>query len=335
MIIELEYEASWRNSLLQGSNNEPLPSKGREYVGSMTALKKEGNFIQNSVSIDTVMGVLNRLIGDQRKLYQSRSDTNYYFSALEQNVSWEDQPTSVNQEVTYVRNMKGSTDENAFTGLLRTTTPIFNADYAEELWSVLWLEEHQIADFICGNLVANKKDKPEPLEVVERFASIRKLSTIPVDEKTKLALNKLEELFPKQNYPIKDNKVKVEALFCSALYIHIEKLKSRYDISSALTKTGLIRGISKANFTKKDFMAEYVATGAKKLIWGNPYVKETRVKGEGQIKNFLTKASGKLKIELNLPLEKAVELRKMIDNAGVSSFYLGKKGLAYVTQILI
>ena len=76
-------------------------------------------------------------------------------------------------------------------------------------------------------------------------------------------------------------------------------------------------------------------TGAKKLIWGNPYVKETMIKGEGKTKSLLTKASGKLSIELDIALDKAKELREMIDFAAVSSFYLGKKGIAYVTNITI
>ena len=32
-------------------------------------------------------------------------------------------------------------------------------------------------------------------------------------------------------------------------------------------------------------------------------------------------------------MKKAKEIKNMIDNAGVSSFYLGKKGLAYITDI--
>ena len=69
MKITIEYESSWRNSFLDGNNNEPLPKKGRDFVGSMTSLKKEGNFLVREITLDTVMGILNRLIGDQRKLY--------------------------------------------------------------------------------------------------------------------------------------------------------------------------------------------------------------------------------------------------------------------------
>ncbi len=73
MKITIEYEASWRNSFLDGSNNELLPQKGRKYIASIKAIDdKPENFIRRDITKDTVMGVLNRLIGDQRKLYQAR-----------------------------------------------------------------------------------------------------------------------------------------------------------------------------------------------------------------------------------------------------------------------
>ena len=50
-------------------------------------LAKAENFLQRNVSLDTVMGVLNRLIGDQRKLYQSRKSENYYFKDIEELIS--------------------------------------------------------------------------------------------------------------------------------------------------------------------------------------------------------------------------------------------------------
>ena len=44
MQIIIEYESSWRNSFLDGSNNEPLPKGGRNFIASMTTLKQEGNY---------------------------------------------------------------------------------------------------------------------------------------------------------------------------------------------------------------------------------------------------------------------------------------------------
>ncbi|MBV5301588.1 MAG: hypothetical protein J0649_07400, partial [Methylococcales bacterium] len=86
MRITIKYEASWRNSFLDGSNNEPIPKEKRGFIGSMTNLGKRNsdgqycNFIQGDITHNTVMGVLNRLIGDQRKLYQSKQCPNYFFA---------------------------------------------------------------------------------------------------------------------------------------------------------------------------------------------------------------------------------------------------------------
>jgi len=99
MKIDIEYESSWRNSFLDGSNNEPVPKKGRKYIASMTNLKNEKNFIIREISLDTVMGVLNRLIGDQRKLYQSRISENYYFSEIENDIEFNDVPSAITEEM--------------------------------------------------------------------------------------------------------------------------------------------------------------------------------------------------------------------------------------------
>lgn len=56
MRITIEYESSWLKSFLDGSNNESLPRQGRNFIGSMTALGKEGNFKTRAVTKDTVMG---------------------------------------------------------------------------------------------------------------------------------------------------------------------------------------------------------------------------------------------------------------------------------------
>jgi len=56
----------------------------------MTALKRSENFIRRNVTQNTVMGILNRLIGEQRKLYQARKDKEYYFKNMESLVTFYD-----------------------------------------------------------------------------------------------------------------------------------------------------------------------------------------------------------------------------------------------------
>ncbi len=132
MQITIEYESSWRNSFLDGSNNEALPKKGRKFIGSMTSLKQGENFIQREITLNTVMGILNRLIGDQRKLYQARNHPGYYFADIERLVRFEDKQEVNNNEIVYIRNMTGSTDQNAFTGAIKNDDVMFSADYFAE-----------------------------------------------------------------------------------------------------------------------------------------------------------------------------------------------------------
>nr|WP_275715387.1 type I-Fv CRISPR-associated protein Cas5fv [Sulfurimonas sp. SAG-AH-194-L11] len=142
----------------------------------------------------------------------------------------------------------------------------------------------------------------------------------------------MDNNFNGTNYLNNKGLVVPSTLYCSSLYIQYNRLLNKYDMSSVLTKSGTISGISKRIFTKKDFMNRFT-TGDKKKIFGNPYIKKEFIKGEGQVTSTLQKANGTLDITLDIPREKAKELKRLIENAGVSSFYIGKKGLAYVTNI--
>jgi len=332
MKITIEYEASWRNSFLDGSNNEPLPKKGRKFIASMTNLKKPENFIQRQVTLDTVMGILNRLVGDQRKLYQSRNDEKYAFKEIEPLVTYSDMPKYVNSEMTYIRNITGSTDQNSYTGMVKVSDPMFSSDYSTELWGVLALDVDELFAFIIKNTLVDAEINKDPLTLISRLEELDKLKSIPNDGVALQAMSELKKVYPDIEYLNKKEEIIPISLYCSALYLQLERLCSRYDMGTAKTKAGGISGISKRGFTKKDFMSRFT-TGDKKKIWGNPYIHEEFVKGVGKTKHLMTKASGTLEISLDVERAKAKEIESMIENAGVSSFYLGKKGLAYVSSI--
>jgi hypothetical protein len=76
-------------------------------------------------------------------------------------------------------------------------------------------------------------------------------------------------------------------------------------------------------------------TQGKKMVYGNPYLKKERIKGQGEVTSIMTKASGQLEISIEVDRDKGLEIKTLIENAGVSSFYLGKKGLAYVSNIRV
>ena len=333
MKILIEYESSWRNSFLDGSNDEELPKNGRKFIASGTNLNDRGhpeNFIKREITLNTVMGVMNRLIGDQRKLYQSRQDKSYYFRQIEPVVSFRDNSTPT-IEMTYIRNITGSNDQNSFTGMIKTDAVIFQSDYSREFWGVLALELDDLFSYIVDNKRVEVLMELEPLSICKRFDELKKIKPIEKQGIVKKAVEALDRYFPGTNY-YKNGEIVPSTVYCSALYLQIERLSERFDMGSALTKSGTISGISKRIFTKKDFMNRFT-TGEKKKIWGNPYMRKERKKGEGEVVSLMTKASGKLEINIDVDRDRAKEIKRLIENAGVSSFYLGKKGLAYVTHI--
>lgn len=332
MKIFIEYESSWRNSFLDGSNNEPLPKKGRKFVGSMTNLKIEENFKKRNISLDTVMGVLNRLIGDQRKLYQSRRSNDYFFQNIEAQVNFKDIPIITN-EITYIRNVTGSTDQNAFTGVIKSDDKIFSSNYSEAFWGVLALDFENLCQFIVEEEYQINSDIGlNPLSIIAMLELLNKQKPVANEGEANRAIEALKNEFDDVNYINKKGEIVPISLYCSALYLQLERLSKHLDMDSAKTKAGGISGISKRGFTKKDFMNRFT-TGDKKKIWGNPYVREEFIQGEGKSKLLMTKASGQLEINISIDREKAKEIKRLIENAGVSSFYLGKKGLAYVIDI--
>ncbi|TQQ39261.1 type I-Fv CRISPR-associated protein Cas5fv [Vibrio cholerae] len=334
MKITVEYDSCWRNSFLGGSNNEPVPKKGREYLGSMTSLKKEGNFKVCETTLDTVMGILNRLIGDQRKLYQARSkmhESTYYFEELEDKVSFIDRSQLTN-EISFIRNMNGSTDQNAFTGMIKVSDPIFTSEYSQQFWGVLALDFKQLCDFIIMRAEVVEFIELNPLSIINRLENLNQEKAIENSGVLIQVLEVLNENFPDIEYLNNKGLITPISIYCSALYLQLARLEASFNMSKAKTKAGGISGISKRGFTKKDFMDRYT-TGPKKTIWGNPFIKKEKVKGQGEVTSMMTKASGQLEIIIDVDRDKAQEIKTLIENAGVSSFYLGKKGLAYVSSI--
>jgi hypothetical protein len=334
MKIEIKYESSWRNSFLEGSNNEPLPKDGRKFVASMTNLRKSENYISRGITLDTVMGVLNRLLGDQRKLYQSRGSEGYYFKDIEDAVSFEDKPSYINQEMTYIRNISGSTDKNSYTGMIQVDDPIFCSDYSDQFWGVLMLGVDELCDFIVDATKITKTITHNPLVIINQLESLFGLKPIQNENRVAEAFTLLKGKFENFNGLNPKEEVKPISLYCSALYLQLDRLTMHYDVSSAKTKAGGLSGISNNGFTKKDFMARYTS-GEKKKIWGNPYIRKERIKGLGEVTSLMQKAGGALSINIDVNTEVAKDINEKFNNAGVSSFYLGKKGLAYVSDIRI
>lgn len=344
MLIKIRYEATWRNSFLDGSNNEPIPRGGRKFIASMTELKRKGNYKSRQISRDTVMGVLNRLIGDQQKLYQARNSNDYYFSEIESILTEDcirDIPNNT-QELVYIRNITGSTDQNSWTGEIIENHVVFNSDFSTEFWSTLWLTKNELLSFIANpSFRVNSVDVKliNPRTIAERAIFIQKnIKKVELDDEISSAIKTLSKNFSNQEYIEPDGKVKLERLFAGALYLQLDRLAQYFDMTNAAKyerRNRYVYGFSKRGFNGYRDLMKNFTTGSEKLIFGNPYLLKQRIPGEGEVTRLLTKANGLLEIDLKISREQALDLQEKIDCAGVSSFYLGKKGLAYVEDIRI
>ncbi|MDQ7059380.1 MAG: type I-Fv CRISPR-associated protein Cas5fv [Ghiorsea sp.] len=347
MKIFIDYDSSWRNSFLDGNNNESIPQKGRKFIASganINGMKsKPENFIKREVTHDTVMGLLNRVIGDQRKLYQARACDKYYFKDIDGidagMVTFQDGGIETN-EMTYIRNITGSTDQNSFTGAIKSSDPMLSSDYSLEFWGVLALDLDSLYAFILDDIKINVAINLAPLVLVVKSEELTKLKDVEKTGVINTVVEKLNNTFPElitdkiaTPFVEKNGKVKPVRLYAAALYIQYERLKERFNMTTAMSNRGSISGFSKRGFNgKRDFMNRFT-TGKPKTVWGNPYIRKVRVKGVGEVVSLMTKASGQLEITLDISRERAQEIKGMIENAGVSRFFLGKKGLAYISKI--
>ena len=135
-------------------------------------------------------------------------------------------------------------------------------------------------------------------------------------------LEKLRSTYPDVK-SFQKNEITSINLYVDALYLQAERMiNNGFDLPYCQNNEGevSIHGFAKnsLNFNgMRDFLNKFA--GGKKKTSRTPVA--------------INKASGKLVITLGINRDKARELEQMIENAGVSSFYLGKKGLAYVTHI--
>ena len=374
MVIYIVYDSCWQNSFLAGSDELPINKNNQR---KFKATSKSNIIDTREIGITTVLGVLCRLIGDQRKLYQARQSSDFYFKDIEKSIKfYHREQISYSETAFIVNKSEDRPPQSSFMGVLSEETPMFFSEYSKNLWSVFDFELNELFDFIlkpCVNInplgqVSPNKYLRSRIEYIisqdalilleskllKLKASIDKESKkhtektesgkkITDKEETRLkqlkedylelnnskaandfnekllnVIKKLNKQFPSNEtdnkYLIKD-KVYPMALYAAALYIMLDQLKqSGIDMSKFVNKNGNIQGFNPYGFNGiRDFLNPL--TGGKKRSGGTP--------------TKISKVSGILEIDLNISPSKANELEEMIDAAGVSSFYFGKKGLAY------
>ncbi len=423
MRIVIDYDSCWQTSFLgdddkkpilqkEGSNNK---KKTRNHHATDGYMQK---FVATSgtrgeepapITDSTVMGVLCRLIGDQRKLYQSRQSDGFYFRDIEDSISWRIVNDLTVNELLYLTNKSDDrTGQSTWLGVLPDECPWFFSENAHLLWSVLYLNRDEILDFIMSNAahtpaqekeidcrptallarldkitdvksilgepwkisekikkdinenyqkelkkkekyIENNENKPqktkqqhsayieklkafdlEILKLEKKLVSVESdQENLKLDQKLKQCISHLEQQFPNCSF-WSDGELYPQRIYTSALYEQANRLIDSgisldFAIESSRKNKGevVIKGFAKDSRPYRGF------NGVRD--WLNP-MSGGRKKAVGTPCQ-VQKQSGQLEIKLDIDINRAIELKTMIDNAGVSAFYLGKKGLAYVSHI--
>ena len=131
------------------------------------------------ITKNTILGVLCRLIGDQRPLWQAKKSTNYYFSDIEDKV---DEPILQQDreevdELVYLTNKSDDRcSQQGFLGVLDNCNPWFFSDLSPVLWSILYLNRNEIINFILSGEV-HRPTYLDP-EICKPTALLKRLSNI-------------------------------------------------------------------------------------------------------------------------------------------------------------
>ena len=394
MRISIEFDSCWQTGFLDGEHDKPFNKTNPRKFVATTSTKGDK---PTPIAKNTVMGILCRLVGDQRKLYQAKNSDNYYFADIEPQVSFSlSRIYQTSQELIYLTNKSDNRcAQSTFLGVLSSDNPWFFSDAAPKLWSVLFLDKEKLLDFIlkneiedtevdcspknliaridvisntkleAGSVLMTKKrllsDKAKEIEKKETFLETtienaktklpksqsqiskyesrikeinkaiqqlkEELSQTEVDTeiiewdlKVTTVINFLSNKFPGNDYLTNDVIYPIR-LYAAALYLQAERLsKMRNELGFLTDKKGeiYVQGFSKRGFNGiRDWLNPM--TGGRKKAVGTPCI--------------VQKQSGVLDITIDVNRKRAEQIRNDIEKAGVSSFYLGKKGLAYVTRI--
>ena len=353
MEIIINYDSSWHNSFLDGEANAPhFNEKGkykqRKWLTTLYNFTKNG-IKKADISKNTALGILYRLIGDQRRLFQIMLDESRYFADIEGIISFTDSKDYINGEITILKNMNFyAKNPSSYKGILHFDRPCFNETIYKKLWQVFWLDSEQLYDFIV-----NKKELDGNIGKVDPNIISAKLEICKKVKLSDIICQNIVEEFKKSGIEIfKDNihlyKIykkgeesgyNVFAIYCAALYIAMKRLEVNSitldDVKNEKNKGkvgGEIVGFSLRTHTPRTFYGHN--SGGEVMNYRCPTVCEKIIKGQGSIQHRMKKSGGKLSINIPCEYNKAVVIATQIKNAGVNSFYVGKKGLAYVEDII-
>ena len=392
MKIKIEYDSAWHNSFLSDVDKK-APQKQRKFV-STTKNKKEPVF--RPISESTVLGILYRLIGDQRPLYKINKSEAPFFKDIQDKITFaipENRRLEFQETVYLVNKGESRPSKKSFLGNIPDNAEQFFSKDAPQFWSVLFMDLESLLAFIVSDKVCSNRVKCNPTDILARIDELcDKNSSVG---KTVVSLNKdletlksqldkaqakykqaaqkhknikkptktepkalqnaklkystckkelddlindkqrkrlddqlhhtkdyLQNKYVGQSYSEENGNVFPINLYAAAINLQFERMQADgIFMDKFLTKKKTVIGFSKRGYNDhRDFINPLTGNGKKTTR--TPFF-------------ALTKSSGVLYINIDVDRELAEQIASMILAVAVSTFYMGKKGLAYITDIRI
>lgn len=338
MIIEINYDSKWGNSFL----SEPDEKGKRTYVAATSRLKSPGNkdnalgyYKEKEISLSTVYGILYRLLGARKSLSKLLESDDSILSTLikEDKISFKIEDEVKWEELVFLRNTTGSYDQNSYSGI--PNEDLLSLKGIVSAISVLFYSREQLMDFILSSKhFPVKLENLSILEIAKKIEESGKNPDLKISEDEFNAVNEAMIDITEKEIHQKASLALLAINKSMILYCKEKGLSSEF-----LTANNTFAGISLNGntFTLKDFMKKFANP---KTIYGNPYVANYKEKNPitGKYHDAgkkLNKSSGILQIEIDADFDTENDLKELIENAGVGPFYVGKKGLAYVKNIIL
>jgi hypothetical protein len=188
VIIDIKYNSCWQNSFLDDKENKIARTGG--YARKFNITTKPNGGIQ-PISKNTILGVLYRLIGEQRTLKEIQNSDYSYFKDIEEKITFDllEKQTTENELVMLIKKDDSRTSQGNYIGVIKDDTALFFSKNAPKLWSVLYLSIDEITSFINKPSLIKQEGSSMPRDILNRLDEIQEITALQTIEKR---LSKIE-----------------------------------------------------------------------------------------------------------------------------------------------